>query len=326
MSVVLLRPLKRGRFIVISYYKTIDSCICRIDEYEVGCWVNVVAPSHDEIALLTEKLKVEPEYIRSSLDEEESSHIESEDGYTFIIFDVPGAEKNGDSLIYNTMPVGVVVTPDNVITIALKDNRVLMDFSQGIVKNVLTAHKTRFVFMMLFRMATHFLQYLKQIDKYSSNLETTLRRSMKNKELIQLLDLEKSLVYFQTSLKSNELTAQKILRGKYIKLYEDDQDLLDDVLIELKQAIEMSNIYLSILSGTMDAFASLISNNLNIVMKVLTSITILMAIPTMIFAFYGMNIGQGANLPLSQNIVFPLIITVLATGAVGLWLYKKNMF
>ncbi len=310
---------------MISFFKTINNCICRIEEYEPGCWVNVIAPDSSEIELLKTQFQIESEYILSSLDEEESSHIESEDGHTFIIFDVPCVDNDEDNLVYNTMPVGVIVTADNVITITRTDNPVLMDFSEGVVKNVQTAHKTRFVLMMLFRMATRFLQYLKQIDRYSSNLETKLRRSMKNKELVQLLDLEKSLVYFQTSLKGNEMTVSKITRGRYIKLYEDDQDLLDDVLIELKQAIEMSNIYSSILSGTMDAFASVISNNLNIVMKVLTSITILMAIPTMIFSFYGMNIGSNTGLPFATNLIFPSIITVVATLAVGIILYKKNM-
>lgn len=311
---------------MISFYKTVDSLITRIDEYEPGCWVNVISPNKDEIILLKEKFQIESSYILSSIDEEESSHIESEDDHTFIIFDVPCVEKTGENLIYTTMPIGVIITPDNLITIALKENQVLTDFSTGLVKNIQTSYKTRFLLMILFRMATRFLQNLKQIDKYSSSLETTLRRSMKNKELVQLLDLEKSLVYFQTSLKSNEMTVEKILRGKYIKLYENDQDLLDDVIIELKQAIEMSNIYSSILSGTMDAFASVISNNLNIVMKVLTSITILMAIPTMIFSFFGMNIGSGSSLPFSGNIIFPMLLTIIATGAAGFLLYKKNMF
>lgn len=311
---------------MISYYKTIDGCISRVDNLEPGCWVNVIAPDEQEIAVLKQTFQVESEYILSSLDEEESSHIETEDGHTFLIFDVPYVERDKEDIIYATMPIGVVVVPDHVITISLKDNPVIMDFSQGVVKNVQTAYKTSFVLTMLFRMATRFLQYLKQIDKHSSNLETKLRKSMKNKELIQLLGLEKSLVYFQTSLKANETTVEKILRGRYIKLYEEDQELLEDVLIELKQAIEMSNIYSSILSGTMDAFASVISNNLNIVMKVLAAITILMSIPTIIFSFYGMNIGENTGLPLAGNIVFPLILTVVVTAIAGFILYKKDMF
>ena len=310
-----------------TFYKTVDNCVCETEVYEQGCWMSVISPDKEEIDSLKHEYKIDPTYISSSLDEEESSHIETEDGFTFLTFDIPCVEKEDDNLIYNTSPIGVIVTPECVITIAKKDNPVLMDFEQGVVKNVQTAHKTRFVLLMLFRMATRFLQYLKQIDKYSSNLESKLRRSMKNKELTQLLDLEKSLVYFQTSLNSNNTMIKKLARGKYLKLYEEDEDLLDDVSIEMAQAIEMCNIYASILSGTMDAFASVISNNLNIVMKVLTSITIMMAIPTMVFSFYGMNTGsQAGGLPLAGFWLWPTLIALAATVIVGIILYKKDMF
>ena len=174
----------------------------------------------------------------------------------------------------------------------------------------------------MLRVATRYLQFLKQIDKLSSSLEKQLRKSMKNKELIQLLDIQKSLVYFSTSLKADETTLEKLMRGRYIKLYEDDQDLLEDVLIEIKQAIEMSSIYLNILSGTMDAFASVISNNLNIVMKVLASITIVISIPNIIAGFYGMNV---AGLPLAQFWWFPVAVAGGLMGIVGLILHKKGM-
>lgn len=312
---------------MIAYYKTVDNCVIQIDEYEKDCWINVIDPDSAEINLLKTRFAVDGDYIRSSLDEEESSHIETEDGTTFLIFDAPCVERENDYLIYNAEPIGVIIAKEHIITISKSDNPVLMDFTQGVVKNVQTAHKTRFVFLMLYRMATRFLQYLKQIDRYSSNLETKLRKSMNNKEIVQLLDLEKSLVYFQTSLKANIVTIQKIAKGKFIKLYDEDEDLLDDVMIEMSQAIEMCDIYASILSGTMDAFASLISNNLNIVMKVLTSITILMAIPTMVFSFYGMNTGANAGgLPLAGWWLWPTLIAVGVTIVVGIILYKKDMF
>jgi magnesium transporter len=175
----------------------------------------------------------------------------------------------------------------------------------------------------MLRVATRFLQHLKQIDKISIQLEKQLRKSMKNKELIQLLDLQKSLVYFSTSLKSDETTIEKMMRGRYIKMYEDDQDILEDVLIEIKQAVEMSNIYLNVLSGTMDAFASVISNNLNIVMKILASITIVISIPNIIAGFYGMNVS---GLPFSQFFWFPVVLSVVLMAGVGYLLYKKDMF
>ena len=309
---------------MIAYYKTVGSKIERIDELEKDCWINVVNPDEKEISFLANDLDIDNSFIRSALDEEETSHIDSEDDQTLIIVDVPIMEREqSNSIRYVTFPIGIIITKEHIITIGLKETSVISDFTDGIVKNINTSLKTRFVLLILFRIATRFLQYLKQIDKLSNYIEKQLHRSMKNKELIQLLDLEKSLVFFSTSLKSDEVTLEKIFRGRVIKLYEEDQDLLEDVLIEIKQAIEMSNIYSNILSGTMDAFASVISNNLNIVMKRLTSITILMAVPTMIASFYGMNVNA---LPLSNFFWFPVLLSVLITLGTAFVLIRKKMF
>ena len=178
---------------------------------------------------------------------------------------------------------------------------------------------------LLLKTANRYLQYLHQIDKYSIAIEKRLQVSMKNKELIQMLDLEKSLIYFTTSLRADETTLNKILKGRYIKLYEDDKDLLDDVLIEIAQAIEMSQIYSSILIGTSDAMASIISNNLNIVMKRFTLISILFAIPSIVTGFYGMNIAlsdEVSSLPLAHFWWVPLVIS--AVGILITWLILRN--
>ena len=309
---------------MLHYYKTINGRIRELEELEDGCWINVVNPDEKEINFLIQYFSLEPDFIRASLDEEESSRIESEDGTVLIIVDAPVAEKNESGVTYYTLPVGILVTQTNVITISLRENSIITEFTEGVVKNVQTSLKTQFVLYIIFRVATRYLQFLKQIDKVSNSLEKQLRKSMKNKELIQLLDLQKSLVYFSTSLKSDETTLEKLMRGRYIKLYEEDQDLLEDVLIEIKQAIEMSNIYLNILSGTMDAFASVISNNLNIVMKVLASITIVISIPTIISSFYGMNI-TGDGLPFSNFFWFPMVLSVTLMVIVGWFLHKKDM-
>lgn len=313
---------------MITFFKTVNGIMRKVDAPSDGCWINVVSPDKEEILLLTEKYGVDPEYIRYSLDEEESSRVESEDGHTLITVDVPLTEKNDDnSVIYSTIPLGIVVMHKYVVTICTKDNATIHEFADEMVKNVDTNLKTRFVLQLFLRMSARYLQYLKQIDRYSSFVEKSLRKTMKNRELIQMLDLEKSLVYFRTSLKSDAATLEKIARGRHLKLYDDDQELLDDVLVEIKQAIEMANIYSSVLSETMEALSSIISNNLNSVMKVLTSITVLMAIPTMIFSLYGMNIGESAGgLILASNIWIPLGIAVGATLLVGFWLYKKDMF
>lgn len=312
---------------MIAYYKTVNGHMQQIEAYETGCWTNVYAPDPNELSLLTEQFDIPPEFLRSALDEEESSHLETEDDHTLIIIDAPYCEKIDDNITYSTMPIGIMMTPKDIITVSLRDNPVILEMADGVIKNVNTSHRTQFILHLLLRVATKFLQYLKQIDKRSSLSQRELRKSMKNKELIQLLELENSLVYFQTSLKSNEITLEKMLRSRNIKLYDEDQDLLEDVLIEIRQAIEMANIYLTILSGTMDAFASVISNNLNIVMKVLTSITIVMAIPTMVFSFYGMNIGEsGGALPFAGDIWIPMAIALVTMVIVIIWLYRKKMF
>ena len=276
---------------MISFYKTGDDGLTSIEAAENGCWISVTAPTQEEIDRIITEFELDAGFVRSSLDEEESSRIETEEEQTLIIVDYAVAETdNQNAISYYTMPMGIILTPDYVFTISLRENIIIREMCGGQIRNLRTQLKTQFVLNILLRIAMKFLAYLKQIDKLTNFTEKQLQKSMKNKELIQMLDLQKSLVYFSTSLKSNEVTLEKILRGRIIKLYEDDQDLLEDVLTEVKQAIEMAGIYSSILSGMTDTFASVISNNLNIVMKRLTVITILMAIPTIVFSFYGMNV------------------------------------
>ena len=306
---------------MISFFKTAGNKLAAIDEISNNCWVNLVDPSEAEISYVIQELNLDPDFIRAALDEEESSRIETDEGNVLIIIDIPSVETEGEAVIYSTMPIGIILTDKNIITVCLKESNIIREFSAGAVKQVKTEHKTQFLLYLLYTVANRFLQYLKQIDKISSHVEKKLHKSMKNSELIQLLDLEKSLVYFSTSLKSNEITLEKILRGRLIKLYEDDQELLEDVLIEVKQAIEMSNIYTRINSGTKDAFASVISNNLNIVMKVLTSMSIILTIPTVIASFYGMNV-TGIPMPVFW---FPLVISLVIMGAAGFILFRKGL-
>ncbi|MGI6031027.1 MAG: magnesium transporter CorA family protein [Eubacteriales bacterium] len=307
---------------MISYYKTVDKKLELIEHIEPGCWVSLVAPTEEEVNSVIETLQVDAGFVQAGLDEEEASRVEMEDEQTLIVVDLPLAQTEAKSVVYSTVPMAIILTQDNIVTVCLKETSIIKEFSSSLVKNVETTHKTRFVLLLLYKIAGRFLQYLKQIDKISLYVEKKLHKSMRNKELIQLLELEKSLVYFSTSLKANEVTLEKILRGRIIKLYDEDQDLLEDVLIEVKQAIEMSNIYTNILSGTMDAFASIISNNLNIVMKVLASITILMAIPTIISSFYGMNVE---GIPLSGSFWYPVGMSVAITLAGSWLLHKKGM-
>lgn len=310
---------------MLNFYKTVGNRTIKVDELDSGCWISAISPTESEVAFLIGELGVEADFVRAALDAEESSRIESENDQTLVIVDYPSAEEQNDpnkTILYTTMPMGIILTQEYIITVCLNENMTISDLAEGRVKGLQTALKTRFLLTTLLRIAARFLIYLKQIDRISSSTEQRLHLSMRNKELIQLLGLEKSLVYFSTSLKSDEVTLEKILRGRIIKLYEEDEDLLEDVLIEVKQAIEMCNIYSGILSGTMDAFASVISNNLNIVMKVLTAITIVMAIPNMVFSFYGMNVHW-----LPGAVWWAPLLVSLAIGAVvALILVKKDMF
>lgn len=306
---------------MIKFYTSEDGSLRQIDSPTAGCWISVIEPNPQEIKELIEVYGLDSGFVRSSIDEEESSRIEREDDQTLVIVDTPVSSVDDDkNLLFYTLPIGIILTDDYVFTISSKETRILDEAVNGSIRNLQPKLKTRFVLQLLLRIATLFLVYLKQIDKTSSAAEQELHDAMKNELLMQLLALEKSLVYFSTSLKANEATIEKIFRGRVIKLYDEDQDLLEDVLIEMKQAIEMASIYTGILSSMMDGFSSVISNNLNLVMWRLTIITIIMAIPTMVYSFYGMNT---ANLPLAET-WFPSALSVLLTLIVAVLLLKTK--
>ncbi len=314
---------------MVNYYRSIEGKITETNGIEPNCWIALTDPTETEISAIEEDMSIDRDYIRAALDEEEPSRIESDDGVTLIVVDYPIAEQDNDpdrTLLYSTTPMSLIITDKNVITVSAKENVVLDEIAKGVVKGVRPDLRTRFVFTVLLRIAARYLQYLKQIDKLSDYVETKMYRSMKNKELIQLQGLEKSLVYFSTSLKSNEMVLEKLMRGRYLKLYEEDQDLLDDVMIEVKQAIEMTSIYSNILSGTMDTFASIISNNLNIIMKRMTTITIILTMPTIVFSFYGMNLHENAaGLPIA-NVWFPIVLSTVLMILTGILMNRIERF
>lgn len=296
-----------------------------LDNVENGCWINVVAPSDEELILISKKTGVPLEFLKAPLDDEETSRIDIEDGNMVVIVDIPFTEMEDNSLTYDTYPLAIIHTEQQLITVCLKNSKVLTDFINGKIKSFYTFKKSRFILQILNRISTYYLLYLRQIDKKSLMIEKRLHKSMKNRELVQLHSLEKSLVYFSTSLKANEITLEKMLKLEIMQKYEDDKDVLEDVIIENKQAIEMTEIYSNILASTMDFFASVISNNLNIVMKILASVTILMNIPTIISGIMGMNVP----LPLHDNPYAFLIVMGITLGIcslVALLLYKKDMF
>lgn len=312
---------------MIQIFKTLEDGILNVEnDISDGCWIALTRPDATELENVASRCGVDLDDLRAPLDEEERSRLVIEDNYTLILVDIPMIEDKEEKDRYVTIPLGIVLTDKVIITVCLEETGVLTPFMQGRIRSFYTFKKTRLILQILYRNATLFLQYLRNIDRKSGDIEEKLHISQKNQELIELLELEKSLVYFTTSLRSNEVVLEKMVRAERIKKYPDDEELLEDVIIENKQAIEMANIYSGILSGMMDAFASVISNNLNIVMKLLATITIVLSIPTMIASFFGMNF---VDIPLGgyrHGFLVVSIGTWIITGVVALILAKKKMF
>lgn len=293
-----------------------------------NAWIKLINPNTEELNAVSEATGAPLDFLKAALDEEERSRIELEEEQLLVLTDIPVMFNETN---YDTLPLGIILTEDYLITICLRDNPVLTEFGRGSQRSFNTAKKTRFVFQILYKSATYFLKYLRQINKRTDQIEIDLRKSLKNQEIFQLMDLQKGLTYFTASLRSNGVVMDRLLRLRsnsqaqhLIKMYEEDEDLLEDVIIENNQAVQMVEMYTNILSSMTDAFASIISNNLNMVMKFLASMTIILAVPTMIASFWGMNV----NVPFMQHPYGFIVVSLLATGIAGVSafiLWKKNM-
>ncbi|RRD94261.1 magnesium transporter CorA family protein [Clostridiales bacterium COT073_COT-073] len=300
----------------------------KLPKIEKGTWVNVIAPSLEEITEIESTLGIPDDYLRAALDEEESVRLDSEDGTVLLVIDMPYENFDANEKYrgtHSTLPMGIILGDDYIVTVSLNESLVLQDFISGKVKDFSINKKTRFLYQILYRTSTLYLRYLRQIDRITTQVEKELHKSYRNSELIQLVGIEKSLVYFSTSLKSNELVLEKLFRQKPMKTYPEDEELLEDVIIENRQAMEMANLYNNILGGTIDAFSSVISNNLNIVMKWLAAITIVFSVPTIMSGLWGMNVP----VPFQENpygFLIVSLVTIGVTGIVALYLYKKDMF
>ncbi len=297
----------------------------KIDELKKGAWIHLEAPTHEEMERITKSLGIPFDFLKDALDEEEVSRIDRENDAILLIVDYPYVEYDERDKIhvYQTRPIGMVITEDYVVTVCGEHTPIIDFFTSKRVREFYTYKHTRFALQFLSVISSFYIRYLMQIDRLTIEIEEQLRASMRNKEIYRLMALEKSLVYFATSLRSGQMILRKLTSGYYVKMYSEDQDLLDDVIIEIAQAIEMTEVYSNILSSMMDAFGSIISNNLNVVMKKLTSITILISLPTLITGFYGMNI-QG--LPLAEHdggtilVSLGMIILVIVLSII----FKKN--
>ena len=314
---------------MLKFFKTIDGKIEQIKREEPGCWVMAVHPTAEELQYMRTAMELDSDFLSASLDEEEISRTEKEEDQTFVVVDVPYQvdkdeedEEEDKSVVFTTIPLGIIITPDYFVTISSKQSAVLDNIASGLIRGIQTRLHTRFLLTILLRIAQRFLVHLRQIEKISSSMESQMHSETKNAALIQLMGLQKSLVYISSSLRSNEATLKRISRGNLLTLYEEDEDLMQDVLIEIHQAMEMSEIYSNVLASTMEAYASIISNNLNTVMKVQASATILLTIPTIVFSYYGMNVS-GLQYPIWW---FPTLVSlILMLVAMGVLLKFKML-
>jgi magnesium transporter len=274
----------------------------------VDNWINLTGPSLTELRGIEEKYNIFPDTLSDLLDTDELSRVEKEDNYILVIMRIP-LHKPDEEIPYTTIPLGILFTGTTVITISIAENEIIKDFCENKVRGFTLFSRGSFLLHLFLRSATYYLRYLKEINRHTASIQKELQRSVENRELIELLSYEKALVFFTTALKSNELLIDKIHRPQFFSFTEDEQDLYEDCVTETRQAIEMSNIYSNILSGMMDAFASVISNNLNVVMKRLTVINLILMVPTLIASIFGMNV----DLPFQNaHWAFPAVIGLSA--------------
>ncbi|OGO70009.1 MAG: magnesium transporter [Chloroflexi bacterium RBG_19FT_COMBO_56_12] len=307
---------------MITFFKNTENGLAVLPEPVDNCWVNVIDPSPEEQARLV-AMGVPHDYIVYPLDMDERARTERENGEVLIILRIPHFLGKEADIPYITVPLGIILTPRYIITVCRQDNQISHDLISGRVRNLSTAKRYRFVLRVLLATATMYLNNLREITKAVDALEDQLQLSTRNKEVYDLLKYQKSLTFFTTALKSNELMVERLQRSRLFNQYPEDDDLLDDVITENQQAIEMTNITSNILSGMMDAFASIISNNLNTVMKFLASVTIIINLPVLFSSFYGMNV----NLPImSHPMAFWIIvsISVIVTFGVGYIFAKRD--
>lgn len=308
---------------MLTLYRSEDDRIVEIEaveDAEKGDWFNLVNPSHDEILLTAKETGIYEEFLRYPLDDEELPRVETEDDQIMIIVNIPVTGQ--EDVLYETMPLGIILNDDYIVTVCLED----FDFASYMAKlrnkDVATFKKTRFIFQILQRETNRYLKYLRDIDRRHDVTEASLRKNLTNEGLTALSQMQKSLVYFTTALRSNDKVMEKLMRTKTLKMYEEDRDLLDDVIIENRQAIEMADVYSNICRNTMDTVSSIANNNLSRMMNFLTIITIVVAVPTFITGFFGMNVPM----PFSDNPLTTLFVFILCmTAGAGIYFRLRKM-
>ncbi|OAQ20371.1 magnesium transporter CorA family protein [Thermosulfurimonas dismutans] len=312
---------------MLRIYRSENGFLVPAEKISPHSLVVLTAPTEEELHYMENKLRILPDFLKYPLDAEERPRIEVEEKQLLVIFHVPDPRHEGDIIRYETIPVGIILTDEAVVALCLKENLVFEEVLalSGKTFAVDLERPTTFIFLFFYCVANLYLRYLRLIDRLIDDYEAELHRSMRNRELLKILSLEKSLVYFNTALRGNDVVLIRIQSGRYLRLSEEDFEMLEDIQIENRQAMEMAKIYSDILGNTMDTYASIIGNNLNIVMKFLTAIAIVLALPTLISSIYGMNI----RLPLQDNPhAFWILMgaSFFLSGSVVAYFIKKRMF
>ena len=312
---------------MIQYFKIIEHKTIAIDKPEDGSWVNVLPPlRQEEFTELSENLDIPIDFLKDSLDIDERSRYEIDDNVKLIVIKTPTENNsfNDSDAYYITIPICIILTHNQIVTVNSFENEAIKKFLNTF-QNRSPDKKSMMVVKIFEKVVTNFLDFLKEINQRRNLLEQKLYDSNRNVELLELVRIQKSLVYFVTALRSNELLMMKIVRTNFLQLNEDEKEFLDDLIVETSQALEMANTYTNILSSTLDAYASIISNNLNNVLKRLTSITIILSLPALVTSIYGMNVPiPGQNLP--HSFYVPIIISLILSVIISVYFMKKKWF
>jgi magnesium transporter len=309
---------------MLTVYKTTEQGLEQLESVANGSWIKVVDPIAEEIQKLAD-WGVDADYINYSLDLDEMPRIERDDDYTFILIRIPHRQPDND-IPYTTIPLGILIKGNMIVTICRYEKDMFGVLANGKYRLLKTGKRYRFALYIFLETATRYLTHLREINRITEALEDQLQKSTRNREVLELLKYQKSLTYFATALRSNEVMMERVQRMQIFNYYEDDQELLEDVLTENQQAIQMTNIATELLSAMMDAFASIISNNLNAVMKILAALTIIIALPGTVGTFFGMNVP----LPLSDTSPFSFLAIIgisIALSALATFIfYRRDWF
>ncbi len=310
---------------MLSIYKTVDGKVESLKTIEKDAWIDLVEPTEEEISLVVSETKVEEDFLRKLLDEEEMPHIETSKNATLVVIDTPFVLDSAYKNKYRIYPLGIVISEGYFITVSTKPVALLEDFKNNKVSGFFSEKKTRFTIQILFKLATLYQKHLKTIDEDIRSKEKVLKKSTNNKEILSLLDIEKNLVYFINSLNANDCVLNKLSKGAVLDLYEEDQDILEDAMIENKQSIAMANVYREILTSMTDTYATIVSNNMNVIIKFLTGITIVFSIPTMVASFLGMNVNLGVIGTYKYSFVCVVLVSIVFSLLLAVILKKKNL-